>query len=240
MCGRYYVEDTETEELRRIMARLGIRDPGADTPELGSDTAPAAAKTSVVQHTSDTAAPLASDRGNTSDAAAFQPFSHRRDIVPGSPAPMIAGSSGTLLLTRCTWGYPAVDGKGRLLINARAETALTKPTFREDVRLRRCLLPASGFYEWNAQREKFAFTGEDGPLLLAGFYGMHGTLPRFVILTTAANASMAPVHPRMPLILPVEDAAAWILEDAQTAAFLEKKPALLHCEQEGQLSLNLR
>ena len=60
------------------------------------------------------------------------------------------------------WGFPRFDGKG-LLINARAENALERKTFRESVRHRRCVIPAKGFYEWNRDKEKFSYERADAP-----------------------------------------------------------------------------
>ena len=62
------------------------------------------------------------------------------------------------------WGFPRFEGNG-LIINARAETALERRTFRESVRRRRCVVPARGFYEWNAVREKFSYERRGGAVL---------------------------------------------------------------------------
>ena len=67
------------------------------------------------------------------------------------------------------WGYRLPDGK--LLINARSETADTKPLFRESLALRRCALPASGYYEWNAGRERHeVLPTKEKTIYLAGLY----------------------------------------------------------------------
>jgi len=110
-------------------------------------------------------------------------------------------------------GDPAV---GNRLINARAETAATKPSFRAPFRHRRCLIPVDGFYEWAAlpgQRAKqpWYFTLPDGaPLGLAGLWEQRrpedGGVRTCTILTTAADDVVAPVHHRMPVLLP---AGAW-------------------------------
>lgn len=129
------------------------------------------------------------------------------------------------------WGFPGRNGQ--LIFNARSETAAEKPLFRDSLALRRCVIPAGGFYEWNVRKEKVRFTGEDGqPLFLAGFYRRFEKENRFVVLTVPANASMAPVHDRMPLVLAPEEAEAWILDGSQTARLLCQVPAPLEASQE--------
>ena len=63
------------------------------------------------------------------------------------------GAGNHLAAEQMRWGFPGFE-KGKLLINARAETALERPTFRESVQDRRCIIPARGFYEWNKSKEK--------------------------------------------------------------------------------------
>ncbi len=86
-------------------------------------------------------------------------------------------------------------------------------------------IPAAGFYEWNQKKQKYTFCREGGDaLFLAGCYRKYEDGDRFVILTTQANASMEPVHDRMPLILEREEAAAWLLEDGAAEGLLKKTP----------------
>jgi putative SOS response-associated peptidase YedK len=104
-----------------------------------------------------------------------------------------------------------------LLINARAETAPFKPSFREAFARRRCVIPADGFYEWagqGEQRSPYWLHPPDGGLLrFAGLYaeGPGGEL-WFTILTTAANAVVGALHDRMPVILPPGAVSAWLRE----------------------------
>jgi len=109
---------------------------------------------------------------------------------------------------------------GNRLINARADTAAEKPTFREPFAHRRCLVPADGFYEWDKRsrapmryvlksREPFAFAG------LWDSWGKTpdgGPLRSFTILTTGANALVRAVHPRMPVVLRPGHETAWLDE----------------------------
>ena len=128
------------------------------------------------------------------------------------------------------WGFLGFE-KGRLLINARAESVLTRPTFSESFRSRRCVIPAAGFYEWDSKKEKVIFTLPDKPVLyLAGIFRPYGPEKRFVILTREANASMLPVHDRMPLILTSEEAALWVKDVSEAESILTKVLPQLRAE----------
>ena len=117
---------------------------------------------------------------------------------------------GTELLQ---WGFPGFD-KGKLLINAR-----------------RCVLPAAGFYEWDKKKEKVIFTVPESKILyLAGIYRPYGEEKRFVVLTREANASMAPVHDRMPLILSRAEVWPWVNGGSEADDILAKVLPLLKAE----------
>ena len=70
------------------------------------------------------------------------------DVLPSRGAAVLRGQRGRLTADVMTWGFPGID-KGKLLINARTESALEKKTFRESMLHRRCIIPARGFYEWD-------------------------------------------------------------------------------------------
>lgn len=162
-----------------------------------------------------------------------------RDIHPGDTAPVITAAGdqgGSLRACRQKWGYPGPGGKG-LVFNARSESVFEKRMFRDSVSQRRAAVPVSWFYEWNKNKEKFTFTKEGSRILfLAGFYGRYEDGDRFVILTTQANASMAPVHSRMPLVLEREQVREWILDSKKTKELLGQEPPQLarDCEYEQQ------
>lgn len=162
-----------------------------------------------------------------------------RDIHPGDTAPVITAAGdqgGSLRACRQKWGYPGPGGKG-LVFNARSESVFEKRMFRNSVSQRRAAVPVSWFYEWNKNKEKFTFTKEGSRILfLAGFYGRYEDGDRFVILTTQANASMAPVHSRMPLVLEREQVREWILDSKKTKELLGQEPPRLarDCEYEQQ------
>jgi putative SOS response-associated peptidase YedK len=104
-------------------------------------------------------------------------------------------------------------------INARAESLTEKPMFRELLKSKRCLVPASGFFEWKQERGHkipFYVHVKDEPVFaFAGLYDTWSnpvgtTLSTYTIITTAPNSLMAPIHDRMPVILQSEDEKRWI------------------------------
>lgn len=103
----------------------------------------------------------------------------------------------------------------------------------------RCAVPAAGFYEWNRRKEKAVFTHRESPVFyMAGLYRRFDGEDRFVVLTTQANASVAPVHERMPLILDADELETWLNDDAGAAKLLTKTPGMLARSQEyEQLSM---
>ena len=117
---------------------------------------------------------------------------------------------------------------GNLVINARAETAADKPMFRASVASQRCVIPSTGFFEWDAQKRKYLFTlpGED-VLYMAGLYAIRDGKPCYCILTTTANDSMADVHHRMPLILKREQVAPWLEQPKSAGDYLHMTPPML-------------
>ena len=143
------------------------------------------------------------------------------DIYPGQKALALTADGPQTM----SWGF---QERGRLLINARCETALEKPLFKSHVRARRCLLPAAGFYEWDPAKEKVTCTAQNGgTILLAGFYRLEEDGNHFIILTTEANESMAGIHPRMPLILSEEEGSAWLADDGSIETLLRITPPLV-------------
>lgn len=149
------------------------------------------------------------------------------DIRPSEMAPVLVRAEGSMDESDMRWGFLSPKGKG-LLINARSETALQKPSFSESVLRRRCIIPAAGFYEWDRQKAQYSFFLPEQPVIyMAGCFRRYEDGDRFTILTTAANESMADIHDRMPLILPERDLDDWLYEDGRTAEFLRKGSALL-------------
>jgi putative SOS response-associated peptidase YedK len=149
-------------------------------------------------------------------------FVSRYNLPPGEPIPAIrVDRAGAPAAAALNWGllpsWAPLDGAR--LTNARAETLGEKPSFREAFQRRRCLLPASGFYEWEVQgkaRLPWLFRRPDSrPFCLAGLWESR-VLPdgsRFetcAIVTTAPNELMRPIHHRMPVVLGPEQYARWL------------------------------
>lgn len=129
------------------------------------------------------------------------------------------------------WGFTQQYQEG-LLINARAETVLSKPSFRDSIRHCRCVIPAAGFYEWNKANERFSFTMPQSKILyMAGIWQPTAKDNQFTILTTSPNASVLPVHDRMPLVLTQDEVKPWIQNFNAAEKLLTKTPPLLEHKQ---------
>ena len=142
-----------------------------------------------------------------------------QDILAIRTAPETGRSEWVML----RWGlvpfWSKEPGGKRPLINARAEGIEAKPSFRGPIRHRRCIVPASGFYEWRRQgtgkQPYFVRPAAAEVFALAGIWdhweGKQGEVIESVaIITTSANERMQPIHERMPVILEKEEVAAWI------------------------------
>ncbi len=155
----------------------------------------------------------------------------RTDIVPSRQSPVLRLQADRLFLEPMRWGFPGAGGK--LLINARAESVLERPMFRESFLSRRLIIPAAGFYEWSPSKEKAEFTRPgSAAMFLAGFYNIVEGENRFVILTVPANASVAPVHHRMPLMLERDDLKTWLSSAPEAERTLKSPMPLLVRRQE--------
>ena len=158
------------------------------------------------------------------------------DISPAATAPVLAASGQKLCCRWQRWGFP---WQKQIIFNARSESALQKKMFRESVEHRRVVVPATWFYEWSRNKEKNVFRRSGQPVLfMAGFFNRCQDEDRFVILTTAANASMEPVHDRMPLIFQREQIKDWICNDKMVRNYLKMASPMLERQQEyEQLTL---
>ena len=150
------------------------------------------------------------------------------EIFPSDRVPVITqGNNGGANLAVSNWGFKIRDS---LVINARSETAAEKPSFRESWFSSRCIVPSTGFFEWDSCKTKYRFNLPDTKMLyMAGLMRKAAGQSEFVILTADANESVAPVHPRMPVILTRSDFPMWLGgRDGGCegrAAFLEKSLA---------------
>ena len=169
------------------------------------------------------------------------------NVCPTDPVHVVRAGQGGRRLVAMRWGFlphwykSASDGP--LLINARAETIAEKPAFRAACRDRRCLVVASGFYEWtkteDGQRLPWYIHRRDGaPLAFGGVWQDWGGAepqPTCAIVTTKANAALSSIHHRMPLVLDQADWPLWLGEAGHGAARL-MRPApedVLACHRVG-------
>jgi len=158
----------------------------------------------------------------------------RFNIAPTQEAPVIrAAEGGALEVALLRWGLVpawAQDLKvGTKMINARSETVAEKPAFKAAFRSRRCLVPATGFFEWQGDRgckSPYAITVPDRPVFaFAGLWESWrppegAPVETFTILTTKPNETIARIHDRMPVILPVAHYGAWLAGTPEEAKAL--------------------
>jgi putative SOS response-associated peptidase YedK len=152
-------------------------------------------------------------------------FPPRFNIAPSQPAPVVVGSSSGTRVGVLRWGlYVGSLNRGRRQINARSETVHTRPALRTAIAQRRCLVLASGFYEWRMEEEgkvPYWIHSPAHPLLaMAGIWGRDPILtedqerqtgePGYAIVTRAATAGIQHIHARMPALLSREDWGAWL------------------------------
>lgn len=123
------------------------------------------------------------------------------EIFPTDLAPVLMRERGGVEARPAIWGFPGFKGKG-VIINARAETAGQKPMFSEALNHGRCVIPTTGFYEWDRDKNKYLFMSPASvELYLAGIWRSFGVEGRYAVLTTAANSWVNKVHHRMPVLV---------------------------------------
>jgi len=158
-------------------------------------------------------------------------FPARYNVAPTQPLPVVCiDKEGARRFRLMRWGllpsFVKDPKKFPTLINARSEEVLTKPSFRNAMRWRRCLIPADGFYEWtgpkSARRPFLLRPREPRLIAFAGLYerwrdGEGGEVDTVAILTSPANRTVTPLHDRMPVVLSPEHFAAWLDVKTTTA-----------------------
>ena len=152
------------------------------------------------------------------------------EIRPTDVAPVIAPSSRdrTLGAFPMQWGFTHPK-RGMLVFNTRMETAQEREMFAGSVNDRRCLIPASLYYEWKKvdqkRKERYAFRTKDGsPLYMAGLYirtSDQHRLPCFTILTQDAEKTIRDLHPRMPVLVPYSRAEEWLSPDTDFLGMIQ-------------------
>jgi putative SOS response-associated peptidase YedK len=162
------------------------------------------------------------------------PLGENYNVCPTDPVAVVTSQQGVRRLRPMRWGFIPqwykTPSDGPLLINARAETVAEKPAFRAACRARRCVIPATGFYEWtkDAQDNRLPWyiAPKDGaPILFAGIWQDWGPpeacLSTCAIVTSAAgDHPLSAIHHRMPVSLAPEDVALWLGERGKGAARL--------------------
>jgi len=166
------------------------------------------------------------------------PAGPRFNICPTQPVGAVTSAEGQRHYRPMRWGFLPhwykTPTDGPLLINARAETIAEKPAFRAACRARRCLIAATGFYEWTKDPEgnrlPWYFTPADGaPLVFAGIWQDwekgEAPLTTCAIVTTGASEWMGETHHREPVRLAPEDWATWLGEtDRKAAPLMQAAP----------------
>jgi len=151
-------------------------------------------------------------------------FPPRYNIAPSQPVAIVRLEHGARRLVLARWGlvpsWVKDPKRFALLFNARAETASEKPAFRAAMRYRRCLFPASGFYEWRRgpgkSKQPYWVRPRGGGLVaFAGLWETWsdrdgGEIDTASILTTDANSTIAPIHDRMPVVIEADDFDRWL------------------------------
>lgn len=166
---------------------------------------------------------------------AFPPRAH---VAPGQPIGVVRTEQGARHFALVRWGFIPSWLKevkpGKPLINARGETVMEKPSFRNAMRRRRCLVPADGYYEWSGAVGRkvpfFVQRPDKGLFALAGLWehwmGADGSeLETATLMTIAPNAELATIHDRMPVIIQPEDYDCWLTGEAEEAARLIRPAA---------------
>ncbi len=151
-------------------------------------------------------------------------FPPRQYVAPGGPIAIVRADKGERHFALVRWGLVPSWVKeikpGKPLINARAESVLAKPTFRNAMKRRRCLIPADGFYEWTGdvpgkKQPWFIHRPDDALFAFAGLWeywmGADGSeLETAAIITGEPNQTIAKIHNRMPVVIEPQDYGRWL------------------------------
>ena len=228
MCCRFYI-DKESPEMQTIIAQMNRSPLMQRWPSTQSEAFALDVQTSSLQASFlSSRTPEAQLHGSLSPTALSTPnVIPPLDIRPTDLAPVIAPDrNGQPAIFPMQWGYNA---RSRL-INARVETAAEKPTFREDWIRHRCIIPASGYYEWEhlsapdnkpKTGDKYAIHPMHSTMTwLCGLYRIEAGLPHFVVLTREPADSIRFIHDRMPLLLSEDYLSSWLAPTTNPADIL--------------------
>lgn len=148
----------------------------------------------------------------------------RYNVAPTQEVPIVVAERGARRLRLARWGlvpsqWSTPDERRAPLINARAESVASRPVFRDAYARSRCLIPASGFFEWRrtggGRQPWFVTSDSGGPLAFAGLHDVwqrddQPPLPSCTIITVPPNSLVAGLHDRMPALLAAEDWEPWL------------------------------
>lgn len=145
------------------------------------------------------------------------------EVFPNDLTALVIDQDQQIKVVAMAWGWPGFKA-GQKLINARSETVLQKSRFAQAFLTQRAVYPTNGFFEWTVDKQKvyFKYPNSTQPVYIAGFYAYFDGQPRSILLTTAPNASVAPVHNRMPLLLQKRQISSWLKDSNWAQAFLRQ------------------
>lgn len=168
------------------------------------------------------------------DRSNSNPFPRRFNVQPTTDVPVLRRGDGSLVLDAARWGliphWWKKDAPPTHSINARLEEAAGKPMWRDPLRRARCLLPAEGWYEWQAlaggKQPHYIRRADGRPLCFAGLMSVWQDQATCALLTKAAEGPVAEVHDRMPVVLPDEAFDAWLDPGLKDATQFAREHAL--------------
>ncbi len=150
------------------------------------------------------------------------------NVCPSESISTVMSLNNVMTQVNADWGIKP-SWANRLIINAQAETVSTKKTFKQAFHSRRCVIPFSGWYEWQTQdngtKQKYLFSNNSKVMFMAGIIfeqrmsgksvinGDAVANNQLVTLTTQANQQCAPIHSRMPLLIPQDHLRQWLTQD---------------------------
>lgn len=145
------------------------------------------------------------------------------EVFPNDLTALVIDQDQQIKVVAMAWGWPGFKA-GQKLINARSETVLQKSRFAQAFLTQRAVYPTNGFFEWTVDKQKvyFKYPNSTQPVYIAGFYAYFDGQPRSILLTTEPNASVAPVHNRMPLLLQKRQISSWLKDSSWAQAFLRQ------------------
>ncbi|MFH1216533.1 MAG: SOS response-associated peptidase [Pseudomonadota bacterium] len=165
------------------------------------------------------------------------PIEPRYNIAPSQDIVIIRNHTGNKIPSLARWGlipnWSKEEKTGYKLINARSETLYEKPAFREDFQERRCLIPATGYFEWQpkgSRKQPYFIKMKNGSVFaMAGLWESWRSpdgkiIESCAIITTAANGFLSKIHERMPAIIPLESIGLWLSttnNDPKSMGFLQ-------------------